>query len=269
MNIFKLIGRAFSHIFHFIAYLILYVILFFAMPIKVKGKKNIRKKDGKIKVYISNHLQLYGPLVMHLHFPVKKKCFWVHENMMDKEKVAEQMGYTVLDKKRFKWAPMWLRRLAIKVLKNLAVYILKYRAKGIAISRENTRELMKTFAISLKRANKRYSLVIFPEMDPIDVGVGELFSGFTSFAKYAYKKTGKIVSFYPVYIDQANKKLNICEPIDYDPQNSNYSDEIVDYITSSINSFVESTQIENKKDAEILEQDIEVANDGIENKIEK
>lgn len=244
MNILKCIGRAFSNFFHYIAYLFLYIILFFAMRIKVRGKENINKKDNKIKVYISNHLELYGPLIMHLHFPVKKKCFWVHENMMDKEKVAQQMGYTVLDKKRFRWAPMWLRHLAIKVLKNLAVYILKYRAKGIAISRENTRDLVKTFATSAKRAQKGYSLVIFPEIEPLAVGLGEIFSGFTSFAKYAYKKTGKIVSFYPVYINQANKKLDIGKPIDYNPQNPNYSEEIVDYITKSINEFAKDDSAE-------------------------
>lgn len=243
LNVFKLIWRAISSLLYYICYLLLYVILFFAMPCKPQGKENI-EKDDEIRMFISNHLDLYGPFVMYLHFPKRKKAIWIHESMLNRDTIAKQMGGDILDKNKFKWAPMWLRKFFLFIVKNLAYYILKYRAKGVPVSRENARSLINTYSISLERAMKGASLIVFPEMHYQPKGIGKLYNGFATFAKYAYKKTGKITSFYPIYIDKESKSMNIGKPIKYDPEDEFYEDEITNYIYNEINKISDDMNLD-------------------------
>ena len=234
----------------FIAYCFLYLIAKILLPCRVKGRKNRDKKD-EVRVYVSNHLQLYGPVTFFLRF-YGKKAIWINEKMLDEKKIASQMSLSVMDKNNYKWAPKWFRKFAVFVLKGLCYYILKFRVKNISVSRENSYALIQTLEETRKFANKKYSIVIFPEINyNATVGIGEVYNGFASLGKYMYKKDGKITSFYPVYVNHAHKSATILKPIKYDPNDADYANNIANYITSSINNLAKPDKtVENTKEKE-------------------
>ena len=237
MKFFKVLGRKIANGFHFFWYCLLYLACKIFMPSKVYGNENINKED-EAQVFISNHLELYGPIVTHLHFPVKKKAVWIHEFMMDKNKIEEQMGYGFVEL-QFKWIPKFIKKGIVKMLKHFLVYVLKNRANGIAVSRDNTRGLVTTMKHTFEKIQEGRAIIIFPELEYKEEGIGKVSSGFTSLAKYVYKKSQKRISFYPVYLNKKRKKTYIGKPIIYDPENENYSEEIVEYITTTINKMSE------------------------------
>lgn len=246
MNIFKKIGQAIMKCLYFILFELIVIFAYPFMHIKRKGKDNI-KKDDEARVFISNHLEIYGPSVIYLHLPVRKKSYWVIDRMLDKEQVSAQMHAGIDKEENYKWAPKWLKNFAVKVLKNFLVYVLKSRVRGISVSRDNQRQLIKTFQASVSVLEKKRNLCIFPEVSYQEKGIGEIFTSFAVFGRYYYKKTGKKISYYPVYLDKANKVMNIAPPIVYDPQDDESIDKIVEYVRSSINDFSESAPLSKKE----------------------
>ena len=232
MKFFKKIGTCIANFFHNIVYYTAYVFCKIFMRCKVIGKENINKED-EARVFVANHMQLYGPVTMHLRCPVKK-ALWVHKSLMEKDEVEKQLGYGFVEE-QFKWIPKFIKRGIVKILKHLVVYVLTRKVNGIAIDRHDTRALATTFQQSLEKIEKGDTIVIFPEVDYPDEGLGEIFPGFTSLAKYVHKKTGKITSFYPVYINQKQKRMYIGEAIKFNPDNPNYSEEVVEYLITEIN----------------------------------
>lgn len=234
MKIFKYIFDKIRHFFMYIAYCFLYLIAKILMPCKVKGRKNWNKKD-EARVYVANHLQLYGPVTFFLRFH-GKKAIWINEKMLDEKKIAKEMSLSVMDEHNYKWAPKWFKKIAIFILKGLCYYILKYRVKNISVSRDNKCSLIPTLEETRKYINKKYSIVIFPEVNyDTTLGIGEVFNGFATVGKYMFKKDGKITSFYPVYIDKTHKSATILKPIKFDPKDTDYANTIANYVTSSIN----------------------------------
>lgn len=203
---------------------------------KIVGKKNIAADDSA-RVFVANHLEVYGPVLAYLHLPVRKKRFWIIDKMMDANLAAQQMSYAVNDPNNFKWAPKWLKKLGVKALKGIASYVLVCKAKGISVSRDNARKMIQTFQESVSAMGKGYSVVLFPEMQYKERGFGEVYDGFVTLGKYYYKKTGKLLSFYPVYIDKFDRKMNIGKPIKFDPEKPNDTARIVNYLSSEINAF--------------------------------
>ena len=246
MNIFKYLWQKIVNFIYYLGFLILVVILYPILHCKVKGKKNIKKTD-EARIFISNHLEIYGPTLIYLRLPVRKKRYWIIDKIMDKETVERQMRWGIDNENNYKWAPKWLKNIAVKVLKNFVVYVLKVRVKGISVSRDNEREIIKTFKTSVDALNKKQNLCIFPEVSYQEKGIGDVFPTFAVFAKYFYKKTGKKISYYPVYIDKANKQMNIGNKITYDPDNENSVDEIVNYVCKTINDFAESAPLSKRE----------------------
>lgn len=214
VRFFKAIGRGIRTFFVFVFYCILYVLAFPFSRCKVCGKENV-KKETKAKVFITNHYQMYGPLVTFMNFPYKFRP-WIIDNMMDEKKVEHQMGLMVYNE--FKGVPRFLKWIVLKLLKNLMVFSMK-RARGISVSRENPRANIRAMQISSETLLKGQSVMIFPEKDYVNEGVGEFMQGFEHLAKYHYQKTGEIVSFYPMFISQRNKRMYIMEAIEYNPEN--------------------------------------------------
>lgn len=206
------------------------------LRIKVKGKNNIRKTD-EARIFIANHLEVYGPVLCYLHLPVRKKRFWIIDKMLDPNFAEQQMSYAVQDPNNFRWAPKWLRNMVVKSLRGIVSYVLTNKAKGISVSRDDSRKMMQTFKETMTAVQKKYNIVIFPEIKYQERGFSDMYEGFITFGKYLYKKTGKICSFYPVYIDKFSKVMNIGKPIDFTPQQADEIKTISTYITKTINGF--------------------------------
>ena len=132
----------------------------------------------------------------------------------------------------------------------MVLYVLTKRARGIPVSRDNPRSNIKTMQESIKTLEKKKSIVIFPEESYVSEGVGEFQTGFEHLAKYYYQKTGKKVTFYPIFISQINKKMYIEKPIIYNPENNPNEEKkrITDYLHNTmVESYIKNEQNNKKK----------------------
>ncbi len=236
-RLFCAIGHGIKQFFLYLWFLLLYIIVKPLMPCKVKGKKNVKKDD--IKIFITNHYEVYGPVVMYFWFPYNFRP-WVIDKIMTPESVEAQMSTGVYN--NFPKFPMWFKKLAVKCLKNLMVFVMAH-AKAISVSRENPRANLKTLQESTEVLNKGKNILIFPEESYVTSGVGKFQTGFEHIAKYYHQKTGKCVTFYPVFISKQNKTIYIEKPTTYNPENDTNSEKqrIVDYLYDSmITSYVKN-----------------------------
>lgn len=244
IRFFKGIGHGIKTFFVFIFFCILYILAFPFSRCKVKGKENV-KKDKEPKIFITNHYQMYGPLVTFMNFPYKFRP-WIIDNMMDPKKVEHQMGLMVYHE--FPKVPRFIKWIILKIVKNLMVFSMR-RAGGIAVSRENPRANVKAMQISTETLEKGKSVLIFPEKDYVDEGVGVFMQGFEHLAKYHYQKTGKIVSFYPMFISEINKTMYIMPPVKYNPENDANQEKlrIVEALRNAMVEKYEEVEVNNPK----------------------
>ena len=79
--------------------------------------------------------------------------------------------------------------------------------------------LITTFKLTVNALSEGESVIIFPECyEPYNHIVYTFQDRFIDVAKLYYKRTGKAVSFVPVYIAPNLKTMYIGKPIAYDPQ---------------------------------------------------
>lgn len=179
-----------------------------------KGKKNVRK-DDEARVFVANHYEIYGPLVVFLRFPYKFRP-WVIDKMCDAKSIEQHMGIGFYS--NYKWIPKWFKIFLVKIAKRLILFGIKF-TRPIPVSRDNLRSNIKTMKLSTEALNKQQSIVLFPERSSVKEGVGEFMTGFEHLGKYYYQKTGKRISFYPVFISKKKSCMYIEEPVIYDPNN--------------------------------------------------
>ena len=209
------IGRGIKRFFMFLLYILLFPFVKMATHCKVLGKENIDEND-EARVFLVNHYEIFGPVAMYLNFPLKNRI-WIIDKMMNEADIEQQMGLMIYN--NFKKVPKWIKTLVIKIVKNFIVYIFVHRAKGIPVSRENPRANIKAMEISCNEFEKGKAIILMPELSYMKEGVGEFQTGFEYLAKYTYKKTKKVVTFYPVFVSQVDKKIYVEKPIKYNPDN--------------------------------------------------
>lgn len=179
-----------------------------------KGKKNVRK-DDEARVFVSNHYEIYGPVVVFLRFPFKFRP-WVIDKMCDPKSIEEQIIIGFYN--NYKWLPKWFKIILVKTAKRLVLFAIRF-AKPIPVSRVNPRANVKTMQLSAEVLNNKRAIFIFPERNAVKEGVGEFMSGFEHLGKYYYQKTGKRISFYPVFISKKRHTMYIEQPIIFNPDN--------------------------------------------------
>lgn len=218
-NFFKTIFFGFFGLIKTILLYLFYIIAFpFAFIIfrcKVKGKENLQKTD-EARVFISNHYEIYGPFITYMHFPYSYRP-WIIDKMIDPKTVEEHMSIGIYQ--QFPKYPRWLKTVVIKLLKNVMVFFMKNIGKGIPVSRDDFRKNIKTMQISTETLEKGKVILIFPEKSAVKEGVGEFMTGFEHIGKYYHQKTGKKISFYPMFISKTNKTMYIGKPIIFNPEN--------------------------------------------------
>lgn len=179
-----------------------------------KGKKNVRKND-EARVFVANHYEVYGPVVVALRFPFRFRP-WTIDKMCDPNSIEKHMSIGFYN--NYKWLPKWFKVIIVKIAKRLVLFAIKF-FKPIPVSRDNIRANLKTMQLSTDVLNSKKSIFIFPEKSAVKEGVGEFMTGFEHLGKYYYQKTGKRISFYPVFISKKNHSMYIEEPIIFNPEN--------------------------------------------------
>ena len=211
---------------------------------KTKGKQNL-KKDDEARVFVSNHYEIYGPLIVFLRFPYKIKP-WVLDKMTQADTIEEQTKIGLYN--NYKIIPKWIKFIIVKIVKRIFLFVLKF-LRPIPVSRDNPRANLKAMQQSVDALEKGIPIFLWPELHSVKSGVGEFMSGFEHIAKYYYQKTGKKISFYPVFTSRKRRTIFIEAPLIYNPENdSNLEKErIIKTLHDSMQKSYEINELNNKK----------------------
>ena len=184
-----------------------YLVRLFYPKIEIVGMENL--PDEPV-VIVGNHTQLHGPIACELYFP--DNCYtWCAGQMMKLKEVPEY-AYTDFWSQK----PKYLRplfKLVSYIIPPLSVLIFN-NARTIAVYRDN--RILSTFRESIAKLQDGNSVVIFPEHDvKYNHIIYDFQEGFVDVARLYYKRTGKELSFVPLYIAPKLKKMYLGKPIKF------------------------------------------------------
>ena len=65
-----------------------------------------------------------------------------------------------------------------------------------------------------------YNIVLFPEKDELlyNRNLKDFYTGFVHLARKFHIRTGKVLPFYPVYIDKRTRSITVGKPVVYNPE---------------------------------------------------
>lgn len=200
----------------------------FYPKIVVSGEENLPSEPT---VFVANHSQLHGPIVCEIYLPVPRFT-WCAAEMMDPKTVPSYSFECFWSQKPKRIR--WFYRLLSYAITPLAVCIFNH-ANTVPVYHDTG--LIKTFRQSLQILNEGYSLVIFPECDERHNNiVNEFHDRFVDLAKSYHRKTGKELSFTPLYIAPNLERACIGEPVYFSSKASleRERERICDYLTEEI-----------------------------------
>lgn len=163
-------------------------------------------------VFVCNHSALRGPVMMTLDFDRPHKN-WVIFCAMDRRSVKSYAFHDVFFGNSRRCKGFW------RLLTNVVAWALPPILENAdAIPVYHDRRMIETFRASIDALEHGEDIVIFGESPKrFSEYVNELQPGFTELGRYYFKKTGKRLNFYPVYIEKANLLISVGAPIAYDP----------------------------------------------------
>ncbi len=181
------------------------MIRLFYPKMEIVGMEKIEKEPV---IIVGNHAQMHGPIASELFFP--DHCYiWCAGQMMHLKEVP---AYTYAD---FWSSKPGLVRPFFKILSYiiapLSVVIFNH-ARTIAVYKD--KGVVSTFRLSVSKLQQGNSIIIFPEQNKKHNNIIYDFQqGFVDVAKLYYKRTGKEISFVPLYIAPKLKKMYLGKPI--------------------------------------------------------
>lgn len=172
---------------------------------EIIGLENLPNKPCAI---IGNHSQIHGPIACELFFP--DNCYtWCAGQMM---KLKEVPAYTYKD--FWSQKPKFLRPL-FKIISYLIAPIsvlIFNNARTISVYKDN--RILTTFKNSISKLKDGNNIIIFPEQNKkYNHIIYDFQEGFVDIARLYYKRTGKELSFVPLYIAPKLKKMFVGKPI--------------------------------------------------------
>ena len=178
--------------------------------IRVEGLENL-PEDGAI--IVGNHCKMNGPISSELYAPGKHYT-WCAGEMMELKAVPE---YAYED--FWSGKPEWCRpfyKLLSYIIAPLSVCVFN-NAETIGVYHDT--RIISTFRQTVKALQEGANVVIFPEHDePYDHIICRFQDRFIDVAKLYYKRTGKAVSFVPMYLAPALKTMYLGKPVAFHPE---------------------------------------------------
>jgi len=177
----------------------------FYPKMRVEGAENL---PGEPSIIVGNHCQMNGPIVGELYVP-DEPYIWCAGEMMHRKDVP---GYAFRDfwSGKPKWTHPFYKLLSYLIAPLSACIFNHARTIGVY---HDTR-ILSTFKGTVKRLQEGRRVVIFPESDtPYNTIVYEFHDRFVDVAKLYYQRTGKELSFVPMYVAPALKTIYFGCPI--------------------------------------------------------
>lgn len=177
----------------------------FYPKIDMVGTENLPEEPA---IIVANHTQMNGPIACELYFP-RIRYTWCAGQMMHLKEVP---GYAYQDFWSEKPAcSRWFYKLLSYAIAPLSVCVFN-NANTIGVYRDT--RIISTFKNTVKRLCEGASVVVFPEHDVKYNHILYAFQDrFIDVAKLYHKKTGKELSFVPMYIAPYLKKMYLGKPI--------------------------------------------------------
>ena len=161
---------------------------------------------------VGNHTQMNGPIIGELYFPGKPFICCAGQMMHLKE--VPHYAYTDFWSFKPRWCRPWYKLLAY-LITPLSLLLFN-NARTIAVYHDS--RLITTFRRSIERLQEGHSILIFPEKNKRWNNVLYDFQDkFIDLARFYYRRSGKILSFVPVYNAPALHETLIGKPIPFDP----------------------------------------------------
>ena len=173
--------------------------------VEVSGAENLPQEPA---IIVGNHSQLNGPICCELYFPVQRYT-WCAGQMLH---IKELPGYAYQDF----WSQKprrsrWFYKIMSYVIAPLACFICT-NANTIGVYRDA--RIMSTFKNTVNRLQDGFNIVIFPEHDvKCNNIIYDFQDKFIDVARLYYKRTGKEVSFVPLYVAPKLRKMYLGKPI--------------------------------------------------------
>ena len=177
--------------------------------IKVVGRENLPDEPC---IIVGNHAKMNAPIGCEHYFPGSHYTWTAGEMMHLREVPAYAYRDFWSQKPR---SVRWLFRIASYLIAPLAVCVFN-GANTIPVYHDS--RLLNTFRLTLRRLQEGADIVIFPEHDvPYNHILCDFQDKFVDVARLYYRKTGKSLSFVPLYLAPALKKMVYGEPVVFDP----------------------------------------------------
>ena len=206
----------------------------FSPKFKVVGEENLPDEPTLI---VGNHSQMYGPIACEFYTPGDHYT-WCAGEMMNLKTVPEYAFRDFWSQKP-KWTHPFYKVLSF-VIAPLASFIFN-NANTIGVYRDS--RILSTFKITVRRLADGNNVVVFPEKDEKYNNIIYNFQDkFIDIARLYFKKTGKALSFTPLYIAPNLAKMYLGKPITFDPDADMYEERnrICKYLMAEITDMARS-----------------------------
>ena len=194
----------------------------------VVGAENLPEEPCLV---VGNHTQMNGPICGEIYFPGKRKIWCAHQMMYLKE--VPDYAYQDFWSGKPKGI-RWFYKLLSYIIAPISACVFT-NANTIPVFRDN--RLLTTFKQTVSALAEGERVIVFPECyEPHNHIVYTFQDRFIDVAKLYYKRTGRAVSFVPLYIAPALKTMYIGKPISFDPDVpiEEHRKEIAEYLMNAV-----------------------------------
>ncbi len=182
----------------------------FTPKFKVEGGENLPDEPTLI---VANHTQMYGPIACEFYTPGEHYT-WCAGDMMN-IKTVPQYAFTDFWSQKPSWTHPFYRLMSY-IIAPLASFVFN-NANTIAVYRDT--RILSTFKTTVKCLKEGANVVIFPERDVKKNNIIYDFQDkFIDIARLYYKKTGRALSFAPMYIAPKLGKMYIGKATAFNPE---------------------------------------------------
>lgn len=218
-----------------------WLVRLFSPKIQVVGRENLPEEPC---VIVGNHSQMYGPIAGELYTP-GKHYIWCAGEMMHWKEVPDYAFEDFWSEKPK--AVRWVFRLLSYLITPLSVCVFN-NAHTIPVYHDT--RLISTYRESIVKLQEGNTMVIFPEHHVKHNNIlCEFQDKFIDLARFYYKKTGKELSFVPMYLTPKLKKMILGLPIRFRSEapiaeeRRRICDELMEQITQIAVSLPEHTVV--------------------------